>query len=321
MKKIWLNVKLFFYYLMHGLRGADELMTSQNKEGGDGSTIEQKKEVQNVYADLLRGEVTQEVRELRHEMYYAERLSHQYDYGGNGRAVKKNHMFSYNGNIEQSDGYPIQLIQDNREDVTLSADFNEFLIQNGKEAISKVVGREFTIKVKRDFVPTMRIEEYATKLVVKRISKDRVILDFYTPETPKQFDRRSRIFTNKLASIYEGDVRTDLIDFNGVSFVAYNAYGSDDLREYEYNNIKYELILTFDGNYILRFTADIVKDGTDMITEFYDESAAEKSDKHEMRKGANFSYEAGVEMIEKDNYDAETAEKLMGELKNETDDN
>jgi hypothetical protein len=299
---------------MQGLRGADNLMTSQNKEDGDGSTIEQKKEVQNVYADLLRGEVTQEVRELRHEMYYAERLSHQYDYGGNGRAVKKNKMFDYNGNVDMSDGYPIQLIQDNREDITLSADFNEFLIQNGKEAIGEVVGRKFTIEIERDFVPTMRLEEFVTKLVVKRISKDRVILDFYTPETPKQFDRRSRIFVNKLGAIYEGDIRTDLIDFKGISFVAYNAYGSDDLREYEYTNIKYELILTYDGNYVLRFTADIVKDGTDMITEFYDESAAEKSQNHEMRKGANFSYEAGVEMIENDKYDAETAEELMKEL-------
>jgi hypothetical protein len=167
----------------------------------------------------------------------------------------------------------------------------------------------------------MLLEEYVTKLVVKRISKERVILDFYTPLEPKQFDRRSRIFTNKLGAIYEGDIRTDLIDFNGVSFVAYNAYGSDDLREYEYNNVKYELILTLDGNYILRFTADVVKDGADMITEFYDENAAKKSEKHEMRKGANFSYEAGVEIMEKDKYDAETAEKLMKELEHETDNN
>lgn len=300
LKTIWLNISLFFHYLMQGLRSADNLLTSQNKEDGDGTNIEQKKEVQNVYADLLRGEVTQEVRELRHEMYYAERLSHEYTYGGNGRVVKKNRMFNYNGNIDISDGYPIQVIQENKEDITLTSDFKDT--------------RDFTLKITRDFIPTMRIEEYVTKLVVKRIDKDKVILDFYTPIMPRQFDRRSRIFTNMLGKIYEGDVRSDLIDIKGVAFTSYNAYGSDDLREYEYDGVKYELILEFDGSYVLRFTADIVKDGLDMITEFYDEATAKKCEEHEMRKGAQINYETAVEIQERDKYDVETAEKLIEEM-------
>lgn len=300
LKNIWLNIRLFMNYLMQGLRVADNLLTSQNKEDGDGANIEQKKEVQNVYADLLRGEVTQEVRELRHEMYYAERLSHEYTYGGNGRVVKKNRMFNYNGNIEVSDGYPIQVIQENREDITLTSDFKDT--------------RDFTLKITRDFVPTMRIEEYATKLVIKRIDKDKVILDFYTPIMPRQFDRRSRIFTNALGRIYEGDVKSDLIDFSGVEFTSYNAYGSEDLKEYEYNNVRYELILEFDGSYVLRFTANIVKDGLDMITEFYDEATAKKCEEHEMRKGAQMNYETAVEITERDKYDVDTAEKLIEEM-------
>ena len=300
LKTMWFNFRLFMNYLMQGLRSADNLMTSQNKEDGDGSTIEQKKEVQNVYADLLRGEVTQEVRELRHEMYYAERLSHEYTYGGNGRVVKKNRMFNYNGNIEISDGYPIQVIQENHEDITLTSDFKDT--------------RDFTLKIGREFVPTMRIEEYATKLVVKRIDKDKVILDFYTPIMPRQFDRRSRIFTNALGKIYEGDVKSDIIDFNSVAFTSYNAYGSEDLKEYEYNNIKFELILEYDGSYVLRFTAGIVKNGFDIITEFYDEATAKKCEEHEMRKGAQMSYDAAVEMVERDKYDVDTAEKLIEEL-------
>lgn len=300
LKNIWFNIRLFMNYLMQGLRAADNLLTSQNKEDGDGTNIEQKKEVQNVYADLLRGEVTQEVRELRHEMYYAERLSHEYTYGGNGRVVKKNRMFNYNGNIDISDGYPIQVIQENKEDITLTSDFKDT--------------RDFTLKITRDFIPTMRIEEYVTKLVVKRIDKDKVILDFYTPIMPRQFDRRSRIFTNMLGKIYEGDVRSDLIDIKGVAFTSYNAYGSDDLREYEYDGIKYELILEFDGSYVLRFTANIVKDGLDMITEFYDEATAKKCEEHEMRKGAQINYETAVEIQERDKYDVETAEKLIEEM-------
>ena len=55
-------------------------------------------EENNVLHDLLRGEVTQEVRELRHEMYYAERESHKYKYTGNGTAVKKNSLYD-GGNI------------------------------------------------------------------------------------------------------------------------------------------------------------------------------------------------------------------------------
>lgn len=302
MKKIWFNIKLFLHYLMQGLHSADTIITSQEKDSLDGSTIEQKKEIKSVYADLLRGEVTQEVKELRHEMYYAERLSKEYDYGGNGRAVKKNNLFKYNGNIEQSDGYNIQLIQENKEDLTLLGDFVN-------------VERNFTIKIIRDFYATLRIEEFTTKVVVKRMSKDKVLLDLYTPIYPKQFDRRSRIFVNNIEKIYMGDVRSDIIDFSGLNFVSYNAYNSDDLKEYEYNNIKFELITKFDGSYVLRFSADIVKDGVDMITEFYDEKTAKKNENHEMREGAVIDYTDAVAIQERDNYDAETAEKLMNSLK------
>ena len=75
MKRLWAKIKIFFFYLFAGMKNANDVAFTGQKdvEAGDGSGIEQQKEVNSVYKDLLRGELTQEVIELRHEMYFAER--------------------------------------------------------------------------------------------------------------------------------------------------------------------------------------------------------------------------------------------------------
>ena len=74
--------------------------------------------------------LTQEVIELRHEMYFAERASKKYKYTGNGRAVKMNDIIKYNGNLETSDGLDISIVQENKEDVGSLLDYEIYNIGN-----------------------------------------------------------------------------------------------------------------------------------------------------------------------------------------------
>lgn len=322
MKKLWLNIRIFFHYLAHGMKAADDLLTTSEKTNADGSGVEQQNEKQSVYADLLKGEVTQEVKELRHEMYYAERESHKFSYNGGGRA-KRNDVFGYNGKLEDSDGFTVQIVQETKEIPATLMECGIYCV--GKEVnLSEVTKgdmglqdyRNYTLDIKRDFLPTFKIEAYTTKLVVKR-SDDRVLLDFYVSQYPKQFDNRSKLFVREIEKIYEGDVRSDVIDFNNVKFISNNAYGSDDLKVYSYGELEFITIKKFDGSYVLKFEAHkLIADGDDLISEFYDESAARKSENHEARANApEISLDEAMANAESENYDVETAEKLLNELK------
>lgn len=321
MRRFWFNVRSFFVYLFIGFRSADDKMTVGGKIGlKEEPTIQQQQEANNLYAALLRGEITQEVIEARHEMYYAERRSHDYIYNGGGRAKKLNKVFDYEGKIENSDEHRVQIVQDNKLDM---ANLEDYGVDVDYESTNNVYGtiknedvskKEYTIRILRTFVPKFKLEEYATKIVVK-ICDDKRIIDLYFSKYPVEFNRLSRMFVNRLTEIYMGDTRSELLDFERLSFITKNAYGSDDLIRYTYENFEFKDIIEFDGSYVLRFLCDVVEDGFDLVEEFYDEATEEKSRKHAPRENAAISLNDVDEIIERDSYDVDTAKELLEGLK------
>lgn len=309
-EKIYNKIRSFFFYIFWGLKSADKIAFGTKEDSSNaGTVLEQQNEQNSVYKDLLKGEVTQEVKELRHEMYFSERKSHKYKYIGNGVVTKKNEIFDYPGKIDKTDGFPLQILQPNIEDTgTLSENLSEvdYRIKNKKE---------FTIDIERDFIPRFRLEEFTNKLVVKRINENAVMLDFYTPIYKSQFNTIHKLFLKELEKIYMGDVRSDVIDFKQVEFISFRAFGTDDLKKYTYNNIEFDNILIFDGHYVIKFTADIVNDGEDLINEFYCKEEEEKSRMHAPRNenGQTIDFLTALYKAE-DKYDYEQAKELIEDL-------
>ena len=309
-KKIYNKIRSFFFYIFWGLKSADKIAFGTKEDSSNaGTVLEQQNEQNSVYKDLLKGEVTQEVKELRHEMYFSERKSHKYKYIGNGVVTKKNEIFDYPGKIDKTDGFPLQILQPNIEDTgTLSENLSEvdYRIKNKKE---------FTIDIERDFIPRFRLEEFTNKLVVKRINENAVMLDFYTPIYKSQFNTIHKLFLKELENIYMGDVRSDVIDFKKVEFISFRAFGTDDLKKYTYNNIEFDNILIFDGHYVIKFTADIVNDGEDLINEFYCKEEEEKSRMHAPRNENEQTIDFLTALCKtEDKYDYEQAKDLIGNL-------
>lgn len=309
-KKIYNKIRSFFFYIFWGLKSADKIAFGTKEDSSNaGTVLEQQNEQNSVYKDLLKGEVTQEVKELRHEMYFSERKSHKYKYIGNGVVTKKNEIFDYPGKIDKTDGFPLQILQPNIEDTgTLSENLSEadYRIKNKKE---------FTIDIERDFIPRFRLEEFTNKLVVKRINENAVMLDFYTPIYKSQFNTIHKLFLKELEKIYMGDVRSDVIDFKQVEFISFRAFGTDDLKKYTYNNIEFDNILIFDGHYVIKFTADIVNDGEDLINEFYCKEEEEKSRIHAPRNENEQTIDFLTALYKaEDKYDYEQAKELIGDL-------
>ena len=181
MKKLWLNIRLFFTLLAKGLKNANDIAFTGNKDvdSANGSSIEQQKEVQNVYKDMLKGELTQEVIELRHEMYFAERASKKYKYAGNGRVIKQNNIMDYKGSLENSDGLDVLLVQENKEDAGSLMDYGIYNMGNNvsyekdiDDKLRSIRKRKFTLNIKRDFIPRFCLESYVTKIVLKPLNEN-----------------------------------------------------------------------------------------------------------------------------------------------------
>lgn len=78
------------FTLAQGMKDADNIILSQTGDSdADKIGIHQTVEEQRISKDLLKGEITQPVKEMRHRIYNVSKEANDYEYLGNGVAVKK----------------------------------------------------------------------------------------------------------------------------------------------------------------------------------------------------------------------------------------
>ena len=323
MNKIWLNIRIFFTLLFKGLKNANDIAFTGNKDTdiSCGNLIEQQKEVQNVYKDLLKGELTQEVIELRHEMYFAERASKKYKYNGNGRAVKQNNINEYKGKLEESDGLEVSIVQENQEDPGSLMDFGIYNMgvevsyeKNVDKQLRNIRQRKFTINIGRDFMSRFNLENYTSKIVLKPLNENETMFDIYISKYVKQFDNIHKLFLKQIEQIYIGYTRNDILDFKTLNFITYKAYGADDLLEFEFKDIQFENIIKFEEFYVLRFVGKNVKYGNDLLNDIYDEITAKLNEEHAPRNNNMFDWNLALEDIEENNKADEAIDLIKQEL-------
>lgn len=256
----------------------------------DGVGVEQKKEVNNVYAQMLRGEVTEEVKELRYEMYQADRKSYEYTYTGGGHA-KKNNVFSFNGSADEDDGLAIEIVQENDVIPISLTDYG--IVSYGEHTAyddtkdndpDELHGGERRIHVKYDFNPRFDISKFARKVVVKKTTDpQKKKLDVYFWDCPSQFERLSRLFVNHITNVYNKKERPDNFEITALSFISYKAYGTDATKLYAYVNLQYAGIKKFDGSFVVSYIGDVEENGTDLLMDVYHEKTEEKIKNKEAR--------------------------------------
>ena len=272
-KKARLNLSLLVNGFFSGMKSADEIMTSGEKVLSTGGTEQQQKlETTNVYAALIRGEVTQEVKDLRYGMYQAAKKADEYQYIGNGVVVKKNTMLSNtNAKVENVDNLRIVLTQWNHLiKKSISESMDDFI--NGKES-----DVEHRLKIERKYYSRFKMEDFAYQLVVKEGAEGKFILDFYTPIEPLENDPKAIYFSKEVKNLYKTGSRTsDLVDFDNVNFITEKAFPIEDMNYYEFNNLIYLKCIEFNGAYIFRFAGDGKVLGKDVAEEMYDEISKQK---------------------------------------------
>lgn len=254
----------------------DDTLHQSGLDGDTGTAINQHVTENRVSQALLRGELTQEVIDLRYRTYAVARESSHYNFFSPTLAKKKKPSNPRNLKIENSDNREIVTIQENKAEVET---VTESLFRIGSDGKYVKRQNEYNIQIMRSegVTPRFRVEDFMKKIVVfKGQDEYTAVLDLYVSKYPDDKNMTSKPFIRELERIIDTGVRSDMLDFNGIWFETYKAYGIDDMMRFEFGDPQLMCIMEFDGDYIIRLQTNIIDGGTDMTEEFYSERMAKK---------------------------------------------
>ena len=289
-KNMWFNLRVFWHSMFMGMKTADQKMMGVTKEGKiSDTTVEQQLEQDGVYADLLKGEVTQEVKELRDSTYRGYKASFDYKYIGNGNSIKKTTMLSDNINAYNPEDLDIILVQDNK-----------LIVKGTKEVIEQMndandnidnSNTEYLLIVERDNYPRFKLEKFVKKIVVRRYENDYTI-DLYCSIYARQNMPGDSLFITEIKNIMDGKIKpSDTVMIETVEFITDACYGAKDITLYKFGNLNYKEINVYDGNFVITYSGNVICDGLD-LTEQYRTAEMDKKYKNvEMRENAVIYFE------------------------------
>lgn len=295
LKEIKRDAIIGIHSLFQGLKGADAVISQNASYGGGGTEINQQQTADSIFGDFLNQQETERVKEERDRYYRVLREADKYQVKVIGMESAKNDEegadstkmtegalttttrkkvaadYLKHAEIYNEENLPIRLIQDIKL-IPLENNFTgDFSKPESEQYVSNI-----TIE-RDDFMPRFRLENRATKLVVKTTGENTARLDFYTSIYASQFSKVDALFVSEFNRIKtENNKRSDTTSFTKISFYTDKAFGADDLCYFEYDDIKFVGIEVFDGNFVLQFDAHVVKDGEYVGDKYKTEELTEK---------------------------------------------
>lgn len=248
MKKIKNFILGLFKALPFGLQGAEREIMGSNNTGDDGTVITQEVSDERVAKHLLKGEVTQEVEELRYRTYKVANESEKYQYVGNGVAFK-----SENDDSPKRSRTKYNVTQENR--IICSSILKEL------QHMDNYGVDEYRIEITYNDIVRFKLEQYAHTINVKIDETSGIIetsLRFW--KTSDKYKTTSRQFLNalekavKLDNEYAISKNEILSSVKTISFSTYKASGDDDFVTYAFTEgCKYVGSSETDDEYVLTF--------------------------------------------------------------------
>lgn len=293
---------------------------SQIGDSIESNVNQERRHTQGTLLDgMIHGELTQEVMDFRWRMYKIMKASEglkatitEYvkDEEGNELPVtvlskvdKKRGLKKIK--LDTFDDYELEMVVDNTElsvgkDESISNDFlnihekpimsvNEFgeeVATHGEissDAYFASTKTNLPIMVNRTFIPKFEIEDFTKKLHVRKINETDRLLEFYVSMYPNEDVKNNNLFINQLKKVIENPSMTPFLDIKEVNFITHKTLGAYDFLEYKYEIIKLDKIVTFNGNYVIKYIAKTIIDGNDIMEEYrrteLDEKYANKEKK------------------------------------------
>lgn len=292
----WLNRKLAIFTLAMSNVEKETLSQSDNNVKNDIGNY-QRVNQGRLSDSLKRGEITQEVKDLRWRMYKildntdnitAEIIKYDKDGMPVLETYRKTNII-HNAVVDSEDDYDVIMIVDNSEIIlsTLDAtnidalidvesdiskdtdgddvrtigeiDFNEY-ISNCKS--------ERPLLISRDNKPKFNIEDYTKKMVVRNIGDSKRLLELYISIYPDEYNRKSRLFLSEIKKSLKNPRAFDIYDLKTIKYVTENTIGANDFELYEYSIDSINKIIEFDGHYVIKFNANIKVNGINIVNKF-----------------------------------------------------
>jgi len=271
------KLSVFFHSFFKGMKSADDRMMGMTKEGEvAGSGVEEQINEQGVLNDLLRGEITQEVKELRDTNYRVLRHADDFQYLGNGNVVAKTkNMLQLDLKVYNPEDYKVLIVQDNKLVVKGLVESTENVEEEG-DIVTEDKKERYTLKIERDVFPRFLIEKWVKKVVV-RLGEEDIKVDLYCSSYCRQFMPGDSLFINEMMNIYGKKTRNiDTVDICSIKFVTDKAYGAKDLMEYHFSDLKYEKMSMYDKDFVITYSSPKMCHELDLTEQFRTKEMEEK---------------------------------------------
>ena len=272
MKKIKHFLLGLFKALPFGLQGAEREIMGSNNTGEDGTVITQEVSDERVAKHLLKGEVTQEVEELRYRTYKVSNESENYAYAGNGVAFKKDKETK-----PRHKRVKFNVTQENK--IICSSILKEL------QHVDDYGTEEYRIEITYNDVVRFKLEQFAHTINVKINETEGVVettLRFW--KNNDKYKTTSRPFLNalkqaiKLDNEYAISRNEILSSVKTISFSTYKASGDDDFTTYAFTEgCKYIGSSETDDEYMLTFAWDsYIRTPLNLEEKYYSKSMDDK---------------------------------------------
>lgn len=271
---------------------------SQKTEDLTIDTEKQQRHTQGMLADsLLNGKITEEVKRLRWRTYKVLKAAYGstvtlegYDEDGNPIYTintKNDKSLLKKINVDDFDSFDLEMVFENK---AIENSINDVISELGDEGSINLT--EYLIKNKvekpltitRKNYPKFYIENYTKKINIRKITEDEKILEFYVNKYPDEYNKNSIIFLNQIKKLINKESNNkNFLEFEEVSFVTNNTLGAQDFLLFSYGKITFNKIVEFDGNYVIKFNAKVLKNGEDILINYID-LELEKKYKNKQKK-------------------------------------
>jgi hypothetical protein len=287
-----------------GLALSNVEKTALGQKGKELNAPDVNHEVKVQESDLLqalkKGEVNQEVRNLRWRLYKTIQASMGmtssivgYTKNEEGDIVPivkttkvDNKKALRKVKSDTSDDYPVDLVIDCS---SVTKNIHELLDELESDEVDatkfhSVNKGESPIEVIRRDQPQFEIEKFTKKLVIKSMNNDTKLLEFYVSKYPDINVRTTRLFLSEVMKVMNDGKRSSMLSIDGVNFITYNAIGVDDFLEYSYVITGFNKITEYDGNYVIKFLGSVDINGVNILDKYREEELDRKYDNKEPRK-------------------------------------
>lgn len=246
------------------------------------------KDIGTLMHGLKNNIVNQEVRDLRWRQYKI--LNHVNDYvsevigrESDGTPIvvtrKKDRANQLKKlKVDSFDDYKVEMVVEN-EEITMSiSDWFDGQKNNNDDIKSSQIDvkkNDRAIQIDRQFPPKFKIEEYATKLVVRNIDGKSKLLEFYFSKYPDTNNKLSGVFLKELFKLTTTK-KSSLIEFDSVGFITNKTLGADDYLFYEYKVNSFDKLIEYNGHYVAKFICEVDVDGTFIFNQYQQKELEEK---------------------------------------------